>query len=74
MQLPFGINISLNGNNNKYVKQKECHEAQDKIRDCISLKFKDYSLENQQKLLELKTDLIDHISIQMQMVRDLIQR
>ncbi len=73
MQLPFGINISLSGNN-KYVKQKDCLDKETQIRDCISSKFRDYGIENQQKLLELKADLIDHINIQMQMVRDLIQR
>ena len=31
----FGFNISWNGNN-KYVKQKDCHRAMDKLEERIS--------------------------------------
>lgn len=35
----FGFNISWNGKNGKFVKQAECHKAQDTIKDRIDIKI-----------------------------------
>jgi hypothetical protein len=35
----FGLEIKLANGNGKYVKQKECHEAHDKLENFLSQRF-----------------------------------
>jgi len=53
----FGLNISLN--NNKYVHRKECHEAQNRIR---------------QEIADLKEDLKDYFNVRIEDLKDFILR
>jgi len=47
------------GNNGKYVKRQECHEAQDRIR---------------QEIADLKQDLKDYFNVRIEDLKDFLLR
>ena len=71
MRLPFGINISFD-NNGKYIKKEDCNKKHQDFKAYLDCRLKETIIDRNQKLIELKSDLIEHIDIKIQILRDLI--
>ena len=71
MNLPFGISISFNGNGNgKYVRKDDCHKMHEDFNDHLDRKLSELTIDRNQKLMELKSDLIEHINIKLSLLRN----
>ena len=57
------------GTNGKYVKKEDCHFAHDKLEKAIDNKLAMLAQDRNQKLLELKVDLLNHIDVKFELLR-----
>jgi len=69
MQLPFGVTISFGNGNGKYVKKADCERTHDDFNEHLDRKLSEIAIDRNQKLLELKQDLVEHINIRIESLR-----
>jgi len=68
LSLPFNIKVQL-GKNGKYVKKEDCIVTHKDSIEHLDRKLSELTLDRNQKLLELKADLIDYMNIKFDILR-----